>query len=89
MNICKVCKENLVEDKYHLLITCTTYKVIHEKYYDLLDRYDDVSVIPKCPPRRVSMYMCAVSMYIGALFSHREFYYRVVTTLLRKESHTR
>ena len=36
MKICHVCNENLVEDEYHLLITCSTYKVICEKY-DILN----------------------------------------------------
>ena len=48
------------------LITCWTDKVIHEKYDDLLNRVDNVSVILKCPPRRVNT-------YVRALFSLREF----------------
>ena len=38
----KVCNENLVKDEYYLLIACSTYKVIHEKYDDLLDEHDNV-----------------------------------------------
>ena len=62
----KTCNENLVRDEYHLLITCSTYKVICENYDNLLNRHDNVDVILKYPPRRVSAYECA-------LFSHREF----------------
>ena len=43
-------KENLVEDECHLLIACSVYKVITEKYDALLDGYDNVSVIPNFPP---------------------------------------
>ena len=39
--------ENLVEDEYHLLIACSTYKVIHKKYDDQLDKHDISSVILK------------------------------------------
>ena len=35
MKICKVCNENLVEDEYHLLLTCSTFKVIHKRCDDL------------------------------------------------------
>ena len=39
------------------------------KYDDLLDGgHDDVSVILKCPPRRVSTYVCAlVTPFIGRI----------------------
>ena len=40
--------ENL-EDEYYLLIACSVYKVIPQKYNDLLDGYDNVSVILKFP----------------------------------------
>ena len=66
MKIWKVCNENLGENEYHLLVTCSTYKVIHEKYDDLLNRVDNVSVILKCPPRRVNT-------YVRALLSCSEF----------------
>ena len=32
-------------NKWRLLIACSMYKVIHEKYDDLLDGHDNVSVI--------------------------------------------
>ena len=43
IKICKVCNENLVVDEYHLLIARSMYKVICEKYDDLLDGHDNVS----------------------------------------------
>ena len=52
--------ENLVEDEYHLLIACSTYKVIHEKYDELLDGHGELSMILKFPQRRMSTYMCAL-----------------------------
>ena len=55
----------MVDDECHLLISCSMYKVIHEKYDDLLDEHDNVNVILKCPPRRVST-------YVWELFSRRE-----------------
>ena len=39
MKICKACNENLVEDEYHLLLTYSTYKVIHKKYDNFLNGY--------------------------------------------------
>ena len=81
MKVCKVCNENLVKDEYHTY-HMLMYKVIREKYGDLLDGHDNVSAILQCPPRRVST-------YVHALFSHRDFYYKVVTPILRKETHTR
>ena len=50
MKISKVCNENLVEDEYHLLITCLAYKIIRKKYEDLLDGHDNMSVMLKFPP---------------------------------------
>ena len=38
----KICNENLVGDEYYLLIPCSAYKVIHEKYDDLLNEHDNV-----------------------------------------------
>ena len=54
------------EDGYHLLITCLTYKVVCEKYDDLLDEHDNASVILKYPPMQVTT-------YVHALFWHQEF----------------
>ena len=42
-------------------------KVSHEKYDNLLGIHDDVSVILKCPPRRVGT-------YVHALFSHGDVF---------------
>ena len=47
--------EKLVEDEYHLLIACSKHKVIQEKYDDLLDMHDNMSVILTFLPTRVSM----------------------------------
>ena len=61
------------------LIAYSTYKIIHEKYDGLLSGHDNVNVICKFPPRRVSP-------YVHALFSHQEFYLRHLTPFLRKVS---
>ena len=50
MKICKVCNENLVEDEYHLLLACSA---IREKYDDLFDGHDNLSVMS----RRMSTYV--------------------------------
>ena len=54
-----------MENEYHWLIAFSMYKVIHEKYDDLLDGHDNVNAILKFSPIRVST-------YVRALFSHRE-----------------
>ena len=71
MKIWKVCNENLGENEYHLLVTCSTYKVIHEKYDDLLDGHDNVNFILRFSPIRLST-------YVRALFHMEIFYYRVI-----------
>ena len=43
----KICNENRMEDEYHFVIACPMYKVNHEKYYDVLDAHDTVTVIVK------------------------------------------
>ena len=53
----KICNENLVGDEYYLLIPCSAYKVIHEKYDDLLDGHDNAIVLLKCLPRSVNTYV--------------------------------
>ena len=64
---CKVhCNEGMVEDGYHLLFTCSTYNAIHSRYDDILRESDNLSVILKTPPRRLSS-------YVYALFMHRDF----------------
>ena len=62
---CKVCKEGLVEDEYHLLFTCSAYSAIRESYDDILRGGDDLSVTLKRTPRRLSS-------YVYALFTHRD-----------------
>ena len=52
--------------EYHSLIACSMYNVIREKYDDMLNGHDNVSVILKCLPRM----MCT---YVHAVFWHREF----------------
>ena len=54
----KICNENIVKDEDHLLITCLTYKIIHEKYDDLLNGHDHVSVILKFSTEKGEQ-MCA------------------------------
>ena len=50
-----------MEDEYHLFIACSvSYKVIHEKYDDLLDEHDNVSAVLKFPPRSVSAYSTCI-----------------------------
>ena len=63
------CYENPVGDKYHVLITCSAYKVIREKCDNLLDMHDNVNVMLKGQPRRMSTCVC-----VCALFSNREFF---------------
>ena len=36
-----------MEDEYHLLLKCSIYNVIHQKYDDLLDGHDNLSVVLK------------------------------------------
>ena len=43
-----------------MLITWSEYKVIRKKYDNLLDDYDDVTIILKSPPKRVTTYLCAL-----------------------------
>ena len=45
MKICKLGNENLMEDEYPLLLTCSPYKVIHEKYDYLLEGHDNIRII--------------------------------------------
>ena len=40
IDIRDLCNQILEEDEYHALLTCSSYKVIHEKYDDLLDVHD-------------------------------------------------
>ena len=66
---CKVCEQGLVKDEYHLLFTCSTYNfisVICKNYDDILRGDDDMSVILKRTPRRLSL-------YAYALFTHQNF----------------
>ena len=42
-----------MEDEYNLLLTCSTYNEICEKYDDLLDGHDNLSVMS----RRMSTYV--------------------------------
>ena len=76
MKICKTCNENLVEDEYHLLTAFSMYTVIREKYEDLVDGDDNVSLILKMSTRK-GEHMCVCYFQIG-------FLHRVVTSLLRK-----
>ena len=62
---CKVCKEGLVEDEYHLLFTCSAYSAIHESYDDILRGGDDLSITLKRTPRRLNA-------YVYALFTHQD-----------------
>ena len=57
---CKVCKEGLVEDEYHLLFTCSPYSAIRESYDDILRGGDDLSIALKRTPRRLSSYVCGL-----------------------------
>ena len=45
IKICKVCNYKLVGDEYNLLIACSLCKVIHERYDNLLDKHDNVSIM--------------------------------------------
>ena len=41
IKMCKVCKEGLVEDEYHLFFTWSVYIAISESYDDILRGGDD------------------------------------------------
>ena len=75
INICDLCNQNLEEDEYHSLLTCSSYKVIFKKYDDLLDEHDNFSVIHKSPPRRVRAHTCLHYFHI------KHSYYRVVALI--------
>ena len=62
---CKVCKEGLVEDEYHLLYICSPYSAIRESYDDILRGDDDLNATLKRIPRRFSS-------YVYALFTHQD-----------------
>ena len=62
---CKVCKEGLVEDEYHLLFTCSAYSAIRESYDERLRVGDNLSIILTRTPRRLSS-------YVYALFAHQD-----------------
>ena len=65
---CKVCKEGLVEDEYHLLFTCSTYSAIRESYDDILRGCDDLNVTLKRTPRRLSSCVCLIhALRLGGL----------------------
>ena len=66
---CKVCKEGLIEDEYHLLFTCSAYSAIRESYGDILSGGNDLSIILNRTPRRLSS-------YVHALFTHRDLVLR-------------
>ena len=60
--------EKLVEDEYHLLITCSLYKVLCEKYGDtLFNEHDGVYHI------QIQISTNKGDDILYALFSHREF----------------
>ena len=65
-----------MEDEYHLFIACSvSYKVIHEKYDDLLDEHDNVSVLLNFH-QEGHIHMCM------HYFDIESFYYRVVILFL-------
>ena len=49
-----------MEDEYNLLLTCSAYKIIHNKYDGLFDGNDNLSLILKSQQRRVSVYVCII-----------------------------
>ena len=57
---CKVCKEGLVEDEYHLLITCSACSTIRESYDDILRGGHDLSGTLKRTPRMLSSCVCLI-----------------------------
>ena len=61
------------------LVHSSTYNVIHEKYDDLLDGHDNLSVIFKCSPRRVST-LCKQYFHIES------FYCKITNRLHRKDN---
>ena len=73
LKACKVCKEGMVEDECHFLFTCSAYSAIRSRYVDILKGSDNLSVILKTPPRRLSS-------YAYALFTHRDFVLQCMNT---------
>ena len=59
----KTCNENLVEDE-HYLLHASICNVIDEKHDDLLYGGDNLSVILKSPPKRVSTYLLCIIFII-------------------------
>ena len=57
-----------------------TYSAIRSRYADILRGSDNLSVILKKPPRRLSS-------YVYALLTHRDFMLNVWIPLLRKETY--
>ena len=76
LKACKVCNEGMVEDDCHLLFTCSAYSAIRSRYVDTL-RSDNLSVILKTPPRRLSS-------YVYALFMHRNIVLQCMNTTFQE-----
>ena len=77
--LCKACNENLVEDKYHLLLTCSFNKVNWEKCDDcLLHGHEKLNLILKSPQRGRST--CVQYLHIEV------FYNRVLKSPCRGRS---
>ena len=74
LRACKVCNEGMVEDECHLLFTCSAYSAIRSRYDDILRGSDNLSVILKTPPRRLSSYVYVLK------FTHRDFVLQFVIT---------
>ena len=61
LKACQVCNEGMIEDKYHLLFTCSAYSAIsRSRYNDILRGSANLSVILKTPSRRLSSYVYAL-----------------------------
>ena len=57
MRISIVCNKNLEVNEYNLILAFSEYKVIWKKYNNLLDGNDNLNIIFKSQPRRVSTYV--------------------------------
>ena len=79
----KICNEGPVEYEYHLLFICSTYNVIQERFDDILRRCDNLSIILKAPPRKLSTYVHTLTL------TQRVFYPRYGYPFLRRRHPSR
>ena len=62
----------LLEEENHIIVTHFTFNVKHEKYDDLLNEHDHLSIIFKSPSRRVRSQDSKT--YVGVHYFYIESY---------------